>query len=386
MPRPAKRYALRLFCHLLFPLADLADGGTEDIPTETPPPPTEPTAEPAPVEATEQPTEAVEEAPIVEATAEPTEAVAEETPTVEATVEPTETAEEAPVEATAEPTETVEEAPGGEATDEPTVTPAEVTLAVEVTVCHRETTEEPAEPEEEATVAEIGGAAEPTRPGVVGDEGEIIPLVSQEAADALAGGSDPWFDAGGGVIVGYSPTATCAATVTECHAGVANAIQSAINDARLLAGGTLYIEAGTHTENVVVNKSITIAGAGQGTTIIQPGTSNPNCGGAGGSSLCAGSANVFLVQGDNVTIHDLTVDGNNPGISSGTTVGGVDIDARNGIITNHAAGVYNNLTVYNTTIQNVFLRGIYASSYGTFNIHDNTVTNVQGVTGNRSPS
>ena len=30
------------------------------------------------------------------------------------------------------------------------------------------------------------------------------------------------------------------------------------------------------------------------------------------------------------------------------------------------------------TVRNIYLRGIYASSGGTFNFHDNTVTNVQG--------
>jgi len=56
----------------------------------------------------------------------------------------------------------------------------------------------------------------------------------------------------------------------------------------------------------------------------------------------------------------------------------VDVDARNGIITNHAVGVYNDLQIYNCTVKNIYLRGIYASSGGTFTIHDNTVDNVAG--------
>ena len=35
--------------------------------------------------------------------------------------------------------------------------------------------------------------------------------------------------------------------------------------------------------------------------IVEPAVSNPNCGGAGGASLCTGASNVFLVQADNVT-------------------------------------------------------------------------------------
>ena len=38
---------------------------------------------------------------------------------------------------------------------------------------------------------------------------------------------------------------------------------------------------------------------------------------------------------------------------------------------------FNGLEVYNVTVQNIYLRGMYASSGGTFNFHDNTVTNVQ---------
>ncbi|HVO26415.1 MAG TPA: NosD domain-containing protein [Candidatus Margulisiibacteriota bacterium] len=140
---------------------------------------------------------------------------------------------------------------------------------------------------------------------------------------------------------------------------------------------TINVAAGTYTENVVITKPLTVIGAGQGATIIRPAVSNPNCGGGGGGSLCAGASNVILVQADNVTLHDFTVDGNNPSLTSGVVVGGADLDARNGIITNHALGVYNNLTVHHVTVQNIYLRGMYASSGGTFNFHDNGIHNVQ---------
>jgi hypothetical protein len=152
-------------------------------------------------------------------------------------------------------------------------------------------------------------------------------------------------------------------------------IQAAIDAAT--TGDTLQVAAGTYIENVVVNKTVTLAGAGAGSTIVMPSVSNPNCGGAGGGSICTGSSNVILVQADNVVVHDLTVDGDNPALSGGFDVGGANVDARNGIITNHSAGVFTGLEVYNTTVKNIYLRGIYASSGGTFNFHHNTVTNVQ---------
>jgi hypothetical protein len=153
-------------------------------------------------------------------------------------------------------------------------------------------------------------------------------------------------------------------------------IQAAIN--QVTPTGTVHVAAGSYAENVVIPKAVTVQGAGA-STIVVPAVSNPNCGGGGGGSLCSGGAiasNVFLVQANGVHIAQLTVDGENALL-------GVGIHARNGIITNHAssgfpgAGTFNNLEVDHVTVQNIHLRGIYASSGGSFNFHDNTVTNVQ---------
>ena len=88
---------------------------------------------------------------------------------------------------------------------------------------------------------------------------------------------------------------------------------------------------------------------------------------------------MFLVQASNVTIDHLKVDGDNPALNAGFSVGGANVDARNGIITDHQrpATRATNLSVHDVTIKNIFLRGIYASSGGTFNFTNNTVNNVQ---------
>ena len=143
------------------------------------------------------------------------------------------------------------------------------------------------------------------------------------------------------------------------------------------SAGTVNVAAATFVENVSITKPLTLAGADEATTILLPAVSNPNCGGAGGGSLCTGASSVILVQANDVTIHDLTVDGDNPALHSGVTAGGADLDARNGIITNHAVGSYDNLEVHHVTVRNIYLRGMYASTLGSFNFHDDVVTNVQ---------
>ena len=140
-------------------------------------------------------------------------------------------------------------------------------------------------------------------------------------------------------------------------------------------GGTVTVASGIYIENVVVAKSATISGAGAATTIIYPAVSNPACGG----SLCG--SNIFLIESSDVSISGFTLDGDNPAIVSGYVVGGADIDARNGIIENWSLGVFDNLEVSETTVQNIYFRGIYMSSGGSgFDIHDNLVQNVRGDT------
>ncbi len=217
-------------------------------------------------------------------------------------------------------------------------------------------------------------------PALVSRTVDDLGFLTRGSADPANAGHGFLFD---NIIVGTGGdcTTTCYVSPTgdDTATGTASdplrTIQAAIE--KVQSGGTVSVAAGTYVENDVVDKAVRITGAGP-STIIEPAVSNPNCNGAGGGSLCpSGTSAVILVQSDNVTIDHLTVEGDNPSLTSGIVAGGADLDARDGIITNHVLGVYNNLSVHDTTVKDIYLRGIYASSGGTFNFTNNTVQNVQ---------
>jgi len=167
-----------------------------------------------------------------------------------------------------------------------------------------------------------------------------------------------------------------ATKATVCATGCSyTSINTAIGAA--LPGATITIGAGTYSENVVVNKEVTLEGKGN-STVIYPALSAPECGSS--STLCGGSAStIILVEANKVSLKKLSLKGDNPNLTSGVIRGGEDIDARNGIVENYYTGVYNDLTVENVKVTGVYLRGIYASSEGAgFNFNHDTVENVEG--------
>jgi parallel beta-helix repeat protein len=151
-------------------------------------------------------------------------------------------------------------------------------------------------------------------------------------------------------------------------------IQRGVNE--VTVNGNVNVAPGVFNNNVNVNKSVHIIGQGQGVTTVHPALSSPNP--CGGGSLCGGS-HVFLVAADDVEIRNLAVDGDNPSLTSGVVIGGADVDARNGIIENHSTGAWDNTHLHDLTVRNIYLRGIQVGSGGNnFNVHHNTVENVNG--------
>ncbi|PWB70616.1 hypothetical protein C3F09_08850 [candidate division GN15 bacterium] len=139
---------------------------------------------------------------------------------------------------------------------------------------------------------------------------------------------------------------------------------------------TVLIAAGTYAENLLINKTIRLFGSGEALTTVYPAISDVGLDGA----PSFGNSQIIVVAAHDVVIADLTLDGDNPSLTSGVVVNGADLDARNGII-EADGGPWNRTYVHNTTVKNIFLRGIYARSGGAgFSFYANTVQNVAATT------
>jgi len=177
------------------------------------------------------------------------------------------------------------------------------------------------------------------------------------------------------------PRASANAKYTVCSHGCPyKSIQAAVT-AAMYPGEIITIGPGHYAENVTVTKSVTLKGAGK-RTVLYPAVSNPAPNGCTGT-LCSGAAsNIILVAANNVTIENMRLEGANPALAgSGALVDGVHINARNGIIDDWLLGDFNNLTVSNVIVQDIYFRGIevtYDNVPGqTFTLTHDTVNNVQ---------
>jgi len=145
-------------------------------------------------------------------------------------------------------------------------------------------------------------------------------------------------------------------------------IQEAIDAAETADGDTITVDAGTYYENVIVDKMLTIIGAGQGVTIIDGG----------------GTGNVVYVTADWVNITGFTA--TNSGSSGGDagmklySVQNCYIE-NNNVSNNRGIGIYiyahnpgysNNNTVSNNTL-NLNLRGIHMEATTDSAIMDNII-------------
>ncbi len=117
-------------------------------------------------------------------------------------------------------------------------------------------------------------------------------------------------------------------------------IQWAVDNAS--AGDTIYVEVGTYRENVVVDKTISLIGAGRENTTIDGSKFN----------------DVVIIDADNVTIKGFTI-----------TNGGDNSHDMNGILVHN-----NNSTITDNTLSNNSCYGIWTISEST-TIENNIITN-----------
>jgi len=145
-------------------------------------------------------------------------------------------------------------------------------------------------------------------------------------------------------------------------------IQQAIYNVYTLNGHTIVVDAGTHVENVRVNKSVTLAGAGMGICTVQ--AANPG-------------NHVFNVVVDDVTITGFTATGASNVLYAGVYVGGYsrvlieDVNVTGNYYGVRLAGS-DNCSVMNSTVYSNGQNGVRLESARECNIQNNTVSGTNG--------
>src|ERR1700690_1783874 len=246
---------LSLLLSLVFPVAAMADDST-------PPPPAAPAAGSSSAQTGSQDSSANEAAPTDAAPADaapkdaaPTDAAATDAPSSSTNVAPTDAA------ATDARSSSTDVAPTDTGM---TDTPSSPTDAAATDVPSGSTdvisTDSVATGVAVEPTADVVAAIYAAGAVLLDKNGNPVPLVSQQAANALVS-SDPYFDDGAGHIVGYSSSGSCAPAVTAGHCITsATPLQDAITAAPI--GATVFVEPGVYNESPNITKSLTLQSTG----------------------------------------------------------------------------------------------------------------------------
>jgi len=165
-------------------------------------------------------------------------------------------------------------------------------------------------------------------------------------------------------------TAAAAGTITVDPGGSGDylTIQEAIDNA--VAGDEIVVAAGVYIEDLVIDVSVSLVGAGLGQTLVFPATSAP---GSGVGSQIATTTWMAIIRADDVSIRGFSFNGDNPALPAAK-------DARGGIVTDYSLGTFSGIEVRNCGVRNVVYRGIYLAAGGTgHSVLNCNVTNVNDV-------
>ena len=147
-------------------------------------------------------------------------------------------------------------------------------------------------------------------------------------------------------VPGFQPDTNTFA-ITNDLGGQFSTIQAAINGTP--AGHTITLSNGTyHESNILVNKSLTIEGASRGGVILGPSMVDTH----DDASFGTGTSNGFVIQSSNVTIEQMTIDGNQNGTLAGTQ------NFRTAVLTDASAGTFGNIHLDHLSIADIYWKGV----------------------------
>ena len=193
----------------------------------------------------------------------------------------------------------------------------------------------------------------------------------------------PWLNSG----TDTSGSAGFQGQFTDMNVGAAGSQSGSVGRIRegitlAAAGSNVFVHPGTYGESDInVNKAVVIDGVGAPSgVVVAPAVADAHLTG-GGQVFNPSSHNAFVIRSGNVTIKDLTIDGDAGvgGAGSKNYFGGIVYDYNLG-------SAFNNLQAKNLTVTNIWRVGIYfdgginALSTG-HTVMDNAVSNVSGGTG-----
>ncbi len=152
------------------------------------------------------------------------------------------------------------------------------------------------------------------------------------------------------VTPGFQPDGITFAPVTNNQGGQFSSIQAAV--AGTTSGGTITAVAGVFSENVTINKSLTLDGAYVGTPGADASGISPTRLAANETEVRTnGNQNaVFTISSSGVTIDGFWIEGDDPAVTGGSLTSGADANATYGI---QASAAYSHLLVQNDIIRDV---------------------------------